>query len=188
MGVESPELLQKLALGLGLNGTRGDSIVYLWRRVLDRLLEFRYQQQVVVILLDDIDQASPVVLAQVTRLVQHDRSPQSRLTLVLAGRNDRMSHLGPELAELAELRIDVEPWDERDTDQYLKTALAQAGCRRELFAPGAVARLHELACGIPRRVTQLADLSLLAAAGRELPQVDAEVVESAYHELGVTLV
>jgi hypothetical protein len=33
----------------------------------------------------------------------------------------------------------------------------------------------------------LADLALLAAAGRELPQVDAEVVESAYHELGVVL-
>jgi type II secretory pathway predicted ATPase ExeA len=187
VGIEPQECLQKIALGLGLNCGRSDTTVSLWRRVLDRLLEFRYQHQAVVILLDDVDQAAPAVLAQVTRLVQYDRSPESRLTLVLAGRNDRMSRIGPALAELAELRIDLEPWDESDTQDYLQRSLTQAGCRREVFAPGAIARLHELACGIPRRVTQLADLSLLAAAGRELPQVDAEVVESAYHELGVVL-
>jgi type II secretory pathway predicted ATPase ExeA len=48
-----------------------------------------------------------------------------------------------------------------------------------------VDRLHELAHGIPRRVSQLADLALLAGAGRNLDQIDAEVVETVYQELGV---
>ena len=38
---------------------------------------------------------------------------------------------------------------------------------------------------VRRRVAQLADFSLLAGAGRNLSQIDAEVVESVYHELGV---
>jgi hypothetical protein len=42
-----------------------------------------------------------------------------------------------------------------------------------------------LAEGVPRRVNQLADLSLLAGAGRELGQIDTETVESVYQELGV---
>jgi len=186
--VEPQELLLKLALGLGLSFGRGEATAYLWRRLSDRFSEFRYQQQSAVVLLDDIDQASEAVLTHVTRLVQYDRSPQSQLTVVLAGRNDRMARIGPVLAELAELRIDLEPWDEAETEHYLKASLTQAGCETELFAAGAIARLHELSCGIPRRVTQLADLALLAAAGRDLPQVDADVVDSAYHELGIALV
>jgi type II secretory pathway predicted ATPase ExeA len=187
VGVEPQELLQRLALGLGLSLGRGDTTIYLWRRLVDRLAEFRYQRQPAVVLLDDVDQATPAVLAQITRLVQHDRSPEMRLTVVLAGDPNRIGRVGPTLAELAELRIDLDAWDATETEQFLKSSLTQAGCEMDVFAEDAIARLHELSCGIPRRVTQLADLALLAAAGRELPQVDAEVVESAYHELGVVL-
>lgn len=187
VGMEPPESLQRISLGLGLSAGRGETTTYLWRRLSDRLSEFRYQKMPAVVLLDDIDQASPAVLAQVTRLAQYDRSPDTRLTMVLAGQPGRMSRIGATLAELVELRIDLDPWDAADTEQFLKSSLALVGCDMPVFAEGAIARLHELSCGIPRRVTQLADLSLLAAAGRELPQVDAEVVESAYHALGVTL-
>jgi hypothetical protein len=46
-------------------------------------------------------------------------------------------------------------------------------------------RIHELSDGIPRRVKQLAELALLAAAGQELRMIDAETVEGAYYELGI---
>jgi type II secretory pathway predicted ATPase ExeA len=53
-----------------------------------------------------------------------------------------------------------------------------------MFTEDAVAKLFDLSGGIPRRVVQLADLALLAGAGAELPQIDAEVVHSVYQELG----
>ena len=86
---------------------------------------------------------------------------------------------------LAELRIDLEPWQRADTEQYVKTLLSQAGRQSPVFAQPAVDRLHELAHGIPRRVSQLADLALLAGAGQNLEQIDAGVVEEVYQELGV---
>ena len=91
-----------------------------------------------------------------------------------------MGRLGDHLLDLAELRIDIEPWEPADTEDYLSHSLAQAGCQTPVFDEPAVARLHELSRGIPRRVTQLADLALVAGAGRELRQIDAEVVESVY--------
>ncbi len=66
--------------------------------------------------------------------------------------------------------------------------MAQAGCEAAVFAEPALARLQELSHGIPRRINQLAELALLAGAGQELPQIGAEVVESAYRELGVAQV
>ena len=134
---------------------------------------------------DDADRAQRQVLAQVTRLAQFDPSPESRLTLVLAGDRERLGRIGQQLLELTELRIDVEPWEQADTEDFLNCSLARAGCQSPVSADPAVARLHELSHGIPRRITQLADLSLLAGAGRNLEQIDTDVVESVCQELGV---
>ena len=68
---------------------------------------------------------------------------------------------------------------------FLSSSLAEVGRQSSVFADPAVARLHELSHGIPRRVTQLADLALLAAAGEQLQQIDAEVVESVFQEFSV---
>jgi type II secretory pathway predicted ATPase ExeA len=87
--------------------------------------------------------------------------------------------------ERSELRIDLEPWAAGDTENYLKASLARAGREAPLFDPTAVARLHQLGEGIPRRISQLADLALLAGAGQNLRQIDEATVESVYHELGV---
>jgi hypothetical protein len=47
--------------------------------------------------------------------------------------------------------------------------------------------LHELGGGIPRRVKQLADLALLAGAGQNLVQIEAETIEASFRELGVVM-
>jgi len=185
LGLRPAELLWSLAAQFGQNPDRSESGRSLWHLLTDRLAEYRYQQLGTVVLLDNADEADEQVRDQVTRLARHDLSPESRLTIVLAGRRERMGRLGKDLLELAELRIDVEPWEPDDTDDYLKSLLAEAGRESPIFDEPAVNRLHQLAHGIPRRISQLADLALLAGAGRNLDHVNTDVVESAYRELGV---
>ncbi|NQU25901.1 MAG: AAA family ATPase [Candidatus Nealsonbacteria bacterium] len=185
IGLEPAEMLATLAVGLELNVDPTDSMGLLWRAVTDRLTEYRFRRLNTAILLDDADRASQPVLDQITRLAQHDRSPESRVTLILAGQRQRIGRLGDTLLGLAELRIEVEPWEEPETAEFLKTSLARAGRESPVFDDSAVALLHELTHGIPRRVSQLADLSLVAGAGAGLDTIDAEVIESVYHELGM---
>jgi len=184
-GREPVEVLWELAAGLGLSLDRADSPASLWWSLADRLAEYRYQQLETVVLLDDADLAGDDVLTHVARLAQHDRSAESRLTMVLVGRPQRISRLGGQLLELAELRIDVQQWEQTDTEGYLRASMAQVGRRSPIFAEAAVARLHQLAHGVPRSVTQLAELALVAGAGEDLQQISAEVVESACRELGM---
>jgi general secretion pathway protein A len=183
IAVEPAEFLLLLAAGLKLNPTPSDSLVELWLAIADRLTELNYQNQQTVVLLDDADSADQRVLAQVSRLARCESSNKSRLTLILAGHGANLKHLGDCLLELAELRIDLQPWDQADTANFLNSSLAQSSIRSPIFAPSAVDRLHELSHGVPRRAAQLADLSLLAGAGANLAQIDADVVESAYREL-----
>jgi general secretion pathway protein A len=185
LGVEPCEFPALLAARLEMDLRRGTSLHVLWRTIDDRLAEYRYQRVRSVVLLDDADQAKPDVLAQVARLAQFQQGPDSPLTLVLAGRPERAGQLGDSLLERVELRIDLGPWDQTDTENFLKASLSRAGGKSPVFAPPAITRLHELSGGIPRRITQLADLALLAGAGRRLREIDAETVQSACQELGV---
>jgi len=184
VGVEPEEFPVLLAIGLGLNPRPGLPGPAIWRLVGDRIAEFRYQQTPTVLLLDDADGACPGVLTQVARLAKSASGPDSRLTLVLAGQPTRMGRLGTPLLDLADLRIDLEAWEPADTAQFLETSLRKAGRSAPVFGKPAVTRLHELAQGIPRRVSQLADLALVAGAGRNLTSIDAETVDSACRELG----
>jgi general secretion pathway protein A len=183
-GVEPAEMLLLLAVGLKLNPEPSTSSVVLWRAITDRLTEFYYQKSHSVVLLDDADCADDRVLAQVARLSRYEPSSESHLTLILAGKCEKIGRLGDRLLDLAELRIDLEPWNQVDTANFLNTSLAHSGGESRVFSESAIDRLHDLTHGIPRRAAQLADLSLLAGASANLPQIDAGVVESVYHELG----
>jgi len=185
LGVDLHEFLWLLAADLGLNPRRKQTPFELWRELIDRIAENRYQQLDTVILLDDADRAQAEVLDHLVRLVQSDRAMPTSLALVLAAPAERITRIGPRLLELAELRIDLEPWEESDTGAYLISALKQAGRKTLLFTDAAVLRLHELSGGIPRRVNQLAALALVAGAGRGLSRIEADTIDSVYHELGV---
>jgi len=183
-GVEPAEMLCQLAAGWGLTLDPSDSMMALWRAIGDRLAEYRYQQLSAVVLLDDADQAGGDVLRPIVRLAHYDTGIDAGLTIVLAGRGDGMAKLDESLLELAALRIDLEPWTQAETEAYLGTMLAQAGRPSRVFDKPAMARLHELSCGVPRRAAQLADFALLAGAGQNLAEIDASVVEEAYQALG----
>jgi general secretion pathway protein A len=176
------EFLLSFAEQLGLNLPADSPLPVIWRAVGDRLLENRYQWLDTVLLLDDADQATVPVIGQVSRLLRHDPSSETRLTIVLAAQDGRAAVLAP-LQELVELRIELAAWQREETAEFLRISLERAGRQKPLFADPAVERLHQLAQGIPRRVRQLADLALVAGAGQQLGQIDAGVIDSVYQEL-----
>lgn len=185
LGLEPTELLWQLSSSFGLNPDRDLDLPTLWGMVFDRLAEYGYQRLGTVVLMDDADRAKEEVITSVARLAEHDGTPDSALTIVLAGRRERMGRLGRSLLELADLRIDLQPWEKSDTERYVNGSVADMGWQTPGFTDEAVARLHELAQGMPRQINQLADLTVIAAAGQSLPEIAPQTVESVYHELGV---
>jgi general secretion pathway protein A len=206
-GISGDEMLWSLAAQFGRNLDRCDSTPVLWRALSDRLAAFRYQQVDAVILIDDADRAGNSVVPHLIRLAKIEPSAlggnvpacsetgqidkpggspparQPRLTLILAGDRMLIGRLGETLLGLSELRIDLAAWQPDDIAGYLDRSLRRAGGSADVFDEPAIARLYELSHGIPRQVRLLADLSLVAGAGRHLHSIDADVVESVYHEL-----
>jgi type II secretory pathway predicted ATPase ExeA len=181
--VQPGELLCMLAAQFGLNLDPSASMALLWRKLTDRLLEYAYQQLQVVVLLDDADEVSVPTTFQISRLAQLDLSPQLNLTMVLAGREDRIGAVGQRLLQLVDLRIDLPAWEENDSAQFIRRSLQAAGCASPVFDNRAIARLHELSQGNPRRLAKLADLALLAGAGQKTRHIDEQLVEAVHQEL-----
>ncbi len=182
-GTSGDEMLWSLAGQFGRNLDRCETTPMLWRALSDRLAAFRYQQVDAVILIDDADQAANSVVPHLLRLAKLEPTPQPRLTLILAGDPARIGRLGETLLRLSELRIDLAAWRQDDIAGYLENSIRQAGGSSNLFEEPAIERLFELSHGIPRQVRLLADLSLVAGAGRHLNSINAGVVDSVYHEL-----
>lgn len=185
LGLDEDEVLWQLAAACGLNPPTGATRNWLWRNLQDFLTIERHQQRATALLFDDAHEATPEVLALLSRFLDWDQTPESRLTVVLAAAPDLAARLGQRVLQLAELRVSLEPWDAHDTADYLRAMLTAAGGPVEAFRDDALERVHSLANGNPRRVAQLANLALLAGAGRELPQVDADTVQGVYDELAL---
>ncbi|MBN2023941.1 MAG: AAA family ATPase [Pirellulales bacterium] len=188
VGAEPIDLVWQLAAGLGAAADPSDDLAMMWHVLTEQLTANRYEQRDTVLLLDDADAASPETLLTIHRLARHDATADARLTLVLAGRPERIGRIGPALLDRADLRVDVDRWEAEDTRRFITESLARAGRRKPVFADEALARLQELSDGLPRRASRLAELAMVAGAGRGLDQVDADVVQSAYEELGVVQV
>ncbi|MBX3411639.1 MAG: AAA family ATPase [Pirellulales bacterium] len=185
LGAEPQGFLWGVAAALGANPDVHASTHELWRAVTDQIAAARYQQLPTVLMLDDADRASRECQATVLRLVHADLAPEARLTVVLASRLNTSHQLDRRLLELAELRVDLAPWEEVDTAAFVRESLARAGGTEPIFEAGALTRLHQLAQGIPRHVCQLAELALVAGAGEHLRRLDAGTIEAVYQELGV---
>jgi general secretion pathway protein A len=183
LGLSRRELLWQIAAAWSLPVGHEADLFQLWRAVSDRMIEDRMQRRPSILLCDNADEASAEVLADIHRLSVGDASPENRTTIVLAARPEHVRRLGGRLLELAALRIDLSPWDAEETTAFVSQTLSQAGRKQPAFDAEALDRLYQLTRGVPRRVSQLADLALLAGAGTGLERIDAETVDAAWQEL-----
>ena len=182
VGVQADEFLWQLGVGLGTNPSIHATPRQLWKLIDDQIKAGRYQRVSNVLMFDDVEDAETDVLTMIARLAQSDPSDDSRLTLVLTCEQSRTHLLGERLRQLCDLLVDVEPWTVEETIDFLRTGLSAAACDPDLFSDGADRRLHELTEGVPRRVQQLAQLSLVAASAEDLEFVDVETLEAVCQE------
>lgn len=182
-GLDADELLHRVLWGLGVNPSMRERRLRLWQLLEDRIAESRYQETEVVLLVDDADAATAEMRTALARLARLDVGPNRCLSIVLAGEYPSIVNVGEELLELADLRIDLAPWDVEDTQRFVEQSIARAGADPDIFSGSAIVRIHQRAGGLPRRIGQLAQSALLAGAGAGVDRIEPELVDSACEEL-----
>lgn len=141
-----------------------------------------------VLIIDEAQNLTPYVLEQLRLLTNLETSERKLLQIILIGQPELRTILAkPELEQLAQrviARFHLGTLDKAETLQYIQHRMQVAGLRGPLpFSRQAVARVHDLARGVPRRINLLCDRALLGAYASGVSQVAAAVVDKAAREV-----
>jgi len=156
-----------------------------WQKLENRLRENTLMERPTVLIFDDIDEAPADALDGIARLVGAAEPRFARTVVVATATPEGVSRVQASIRQRASLRIELAAWSEDDVAGFLAQAIARVGGDPDIFPAEAAATLARFAGGVPRTVSQLAQLSLAAAAGDGLDRVDAAVVERAWRELSM---
>ena len=82
-----------------------------------------------------------------------------------------------------ELTCVLQPLGESETAAYVRHRLQAAGATTAVFADAALATVHQLSGGLPRRINRLCDFALLVGYADNLSEITATQVEAVAEEL-----
>jgi len=141
-----------------------------------------------VLAIDEAQSLAPDVLEQLRLLTNLETAERKLLQIVLIGQPELRGMLArPDLEQLAQriiARYHLGALSPGETRQYIRHRFAIAGPQAPLpFGNRAMARIHALAGGVPRRINLLADRALLGAYARSQSRVDERTVEQAAREV-----
>ena len=183
------ELLQTVCEEFGIEaGAAADAGVKVRVDALNEfLLAAHARGEHAVLIIDEAQSLSAEVLEQLRLLTNLETSECKLLQIVLIGQPELRAMLGErgleQLAQRVIARYHLGPLDAADTARYVGHRLAVAGSATLPFTPGAMARMHALSGGVPRRINLLADRALLGAYAQGRPQVDRSTLERAAVEV-----
>ena len=152
------------------------------------LLQAHAQGRNSVLIIDEAQNLSEDVLEQLRLLTNLETSERKLLQIILIGQPELRTMLArPGLEQLAQrviARYHLDALSAAETTQYVKHRLEVAGLARALpFEPRALAKVHKLSGGVPRRINLLCDRALLGAYAASEPAVTPAIVERAAREV-----
>lgn len=141
-----------------------------------------------ILIIDEAQNLSPHVLEQLRLLTNLETTERKLLQVILIGQPELREMVAqPELEQLAQrviARFHLGTLSAPETRQYIAHRMAVAGLKGPLpFADKALARVHALTGGVPRRINLLCDRSLLGAYASGQHTVERAVVDKAASEV-----
>lgn len=182
-GIDSHDLLWKLAVTLRLGPTERWSHATLWRAVTDHWHALHSARLPSVLLLDHLERAEADCLNLIERLLRLDVVNDGCLTVLAAAREDDDGLLLSELAEQSDLRIELPCLDRQETATFVRELLFNAGRPDEMFHRDAIETLFDLSCGSPREIVRLCQLAWIAAERDSLDRIDSVMLLDVASEL-----
>jgi type II secretory pathway predicted ATPase ExeA len=181
------EMLRMIAYYLGVTEppTRKADILITLERVLQNNLNDGKKTIVV------IDEAHAIennnIFEELRLLLNFQFDDKFLLTLLILGQPELKEKIesNKQLNQRIAMRFYLEALNQTETINYIHHRLTVAGGDPALFDMDAIALIHERSGGIPRRINQLCDTSLLTGFGKGVSLITKDLVDETIKSLSV---
>ncbi len=184
------QFLQAVLIDLGFDPKEcaADSKVLLLTMLKTHLIACHAQGKHVVLIVDEAQNLSPMVLEEIRMLAGIEMEQVKLLNVILVGQpelNDTLQR--PDLQQLVQrirLRYHVGALTEEEIDQYVTYRMVVAGAPDgSLFEPDTISLIYKYSGGIPRRINMLCDTALICAFADSKKPITRNIIMEAVQEI-----
>lgn len=190
--LKSVELLRAIARQLGaenlpekLNEMSTDHFVEVISNILLNNAKDGKETLVIVDEAHTIDDAE--AFEELRLLLNFQVEDRFLLTLLLMGQSELKErvHKNKQLVQRIAMGYHLEHLSKDEMSKYITHRLEVAGGHKDIFAEDAFEAISANSGGIPRRINQICDMSLVTGFSKRIDKINTEVVNEAIDSLGV---
>ena len=185
--ISETQLIKAILADLGCP-VKGNQRLALIGQLNDYLLHCAQRGINVAVIIDEAQDASPALMAQIRLLSNLETDQHKLLQIVLAGQPEldrRLSEPGlRQLRQRVMIRAVLQPLNREETEQYVVHRLGVAGGDDGAgFEPKSVDLVYRRSGGIPRLINKICDRAMLAGYASGERRIPPATVERALREL-----
>jgi general secretion pathway protein A len=154
----------------------------------DFLIERLKRNENTVLIIDEAQNLSPLILEEIRLLLNLETSKNKLLQIILSGQPELNHKLNlPKLRQLKQrisIRYHLPPLTAAETKEYIRERLGIAGSQNSsIFTQKAMEEIFKYSKGIPRVINILCDNSLLIGYATNQPKIVPKIVKESIRDL-----
>lgn len=127
------------------------------------------------------------IFEELRLLMNFQLENKALFTLILMGQPELMDKIrqNKQFTQRIAIGYSLSPLNEEETGHYVRHRIKVAGATQEIFSPEALTAIFNNSGGIPRRINQICDMSLIAGFTSGAKAIDDKIVNDAVSSIGV---
>ena len=186
--LEAKDFFRFVCFDLGIQAkdqTKGDCLLEIYQF----LVESYRKKRTVVMIIDEAHNLNPSLLEEVRLLSNFETAKDKLIQIILVGQPELNVTLNlPECRQLRQrisLWFYINPLNQKETDEYIRSRLRKAGLETPCFTQEAIEEIFRYSKGIPRLINILCDNSLIIGYAIDKKRIDKKIVKEVIDDLKV---
>lgn len=181
--LEPLEFIQEILYQFGVNEVPTTKVKCL-QKLKEKMMENVQTKKETLLIVDEAQLLTESNFEEIRLLFNFQLNHRFLMTIILVGQpevKDRIRSL-KQLDQRIPIKYHLEPFSYEDTAGYIGFRLNKAGRKDNVFSMDAMKKIYDHSQGVPRKINNLCDLSLLLGYSQNETSINSTIIESVIND------